>query len=105
MGYIRHNAIIATAWQDGAADALLAFAGEIGASAVTGPKVVNSYQTVVITPDGSKDGWGASDEGDERRKQIREWLGSGKFYWEWCEVAYGNDDASAEIVESEWGGP
>ena len=102
MGYIRHNAIVATAWQDGAADALAAYAAEIGADAVAGPEVVNGYRTVVIVPDGSKEGWSSSDEGDERRQKIRNWLGSGKYYWEWAEVAYGDDPGNAEVVESSW---
>lgn len=103
MGYIRHNAIVATAWQEGAVDALIAFSESIGAGAVASPKVVNWHQTAMVYPDGSKEGWSDSDDGDERRAQIREWLDAGHFYWAWVEIAYGHDDGRAEIVDSTWG--
>jgi hypothetical protein len=102
MGYVRHNAIIATAWQEGAAEALVAYAAGIGADAIAGPEVINGYRTVVVVPDGSKEGWSNSNEGDERRQKIRAWLESEKYYWEWAEVAYGDDPANAEVVEHKW---
>lgn len=105
MGYVRHNAIIATGWQSEAVDALVAYATSLGAEAIRGSEQINGYITVCITPDGSKEGWSNSDDGDDRRSKIREWLlgaDSRKQYFEWCEVAYGSDDAEASVVESAW---
>ena len=105
MGYIRHNAIIATAWQNEAAAALVDFASSIGAEAIAGGEQVNGYLTVCITPDGSKEGWQSSDEGDARREKIRQWLDdadSRDQYFEWVEVVYGNDDAEASVAASRW---
>jgi hypothetical protein len=108
MGYIRHNAIIATAWQEEAATALYTYANEIGAQAVMAAADTNGYITVCVMPDGSKEGWATSDEGDAHRAAIRAWLeqaGSRDMYFEWCEVVYGSDDAKASIVDSAWGAP
>ena len=108
MGYIRHNAIVATTWQEESADALVAYASEVGAEAVVGPEVTNGYRTVMIAPDGSKEGWQESDDGNERRRLIREWLDAGGdrgIYFEWIEVVYGDDDSAASIVDSAWGTP
>jgi hypothetical protein len=105
MGYVRHNAIIATAWQPSAVRALVQFAEDVGAEAIEGDERTNGYRTVVITPDGSKEGWESSAEGDTARAKIREWLrraGDSDLFFEWCEVAYGDDDGNAEIVDSEW---
>lgn len=103
MGYIRHNAIIATGWQDEALAALLVYANGIGANAALIPCDTNGYSTVCIGPDGSKEGWERSAEGDEQRRQIKAWFEAHPdWYFEWREVAYGNDDGRASIVESAW---
>ena len=105
MGYIRHNAIIATGWQNEAVQALCDFAKSIGTEAISGEEMTNGYRTVIITPDGSKEGWETSTNGDARRGRIREWLrnaGERGMFFEWCEVAYGNDDGNAQVVASEW---
>lgn len=104
MGYIRHNAIIATAWQPEAVAALTEYARRIGAEALVGGEMTNGYATVCITPDGSKEGWSTSDEGDERRTKIKQWIrdNAAELYFEWCEVAYGSDDSKAEITDSDW---
>lgn len=108
MGYIRHNAIVATTWDRHGIDAAATEARRIGLH-VLGPDVadVNDWFTICIPPDGSKEGWEESDQGDEKRAAFRTWLASkvsedGGYYFEWCEVAYGNDDMSAEIVRSTW---
>ena|SRR4249919_327976 len=103
MGYILHNAIVVTAWQEEAARALADYAAEIGAEALIGKPQINGYITVCITPDGSKEGWSNSDDGDSRRNQIVTWLGAHPgWYFEWCEVAYGSDDATAEVTRDAW---
>lgn len=103
MGYIRHNAIIATTWQAQAVEGLVEYARSIGAEALVGGEVTNGYATACITPDGSKEGWQTSAEGDKRRAKIKRWMAEhDDFYFEWCEVAYGSDDGNAEITDSAW---
>jgi hypothetical protein len=83
MGYTRHNAIIVTA-------AGYAMSGEITdcpkpdvaafreslpeawRHLVIGPvkSVVNDYQSFAFLPDGSKEGWDTSDDGDQYRQQF-----------------------------------
>lgn len=106
MGYIKHNAIIATTWQTEAADGLVDYAKRVGAEAIRGEERTNGYVTVCITPDGSKEGWESSNEGDGQRGLLRQWLEGADmqgFYFEWCEVGYGNDDGGATVVASAWG--
>lgn len=111
MGYVRHSAIVATCWQEAAAKALTDFAVEVGAEAIAGNPQTNGYITVCITSDGSKEGWQESDEGDFRRQRIREWLNEqhhkdeGALYFEWCEVAYGDDDCASSVVADAWSEP
>jgi hypothetical protein len=106
MGHIRHNAIIVTGFQAAALVAAEDFAKSVGAK-VIGPdeSPINGYHTLLIAPDGSKEGWHESDIGDLARAKIRAWLEAGdsrQQYFEWAEIAYGNDDSKAEIVHSRW---
>lgn len=103
MGYVAHHAIVATSWQDGAAQKLADYAESIGAEALVGKERTNGYRTVCITPDGSKEGWQTSADGDEQRRQVIEWLRShDSLYFEWVEVRYGNDDGGATIERHDW---
>lgn len=108
MGYIRHNAIVVTSWNDEAIVAAADKARSLG-MAVLGPsdRATNYYCTLLICPDGSKEGWDQSDEGDRRREAFREWTRTLRYEDDssplaWCEVAYGSDDREAVVCESEW---
>ena len=108
MGYIRHNAIVVTTWDEKRMGAAVDKAHEIGLSFI-GPSadVVNGYRTMMVIPDGSKEGWDESEYGDTRRQAFRDWLdtyihGDGSSPFEWVEIAYGHDDHSAEVVDSHW---
>lgn len=103
MGGIRHHALIVTGWQHDALAALAAFAEEIGCEVLQGHEVVNGYRTMCITPDGSTEGWDASNEGDVRRAQVKRWLSARPdWHFAWCEVAYGNDDGEAIVTDDAW---
>jgi hypothetical protein len=104
MGYIRHNAIIATTWQAESATKLTEYARSIGAEALAGAEMTNGYFTVCVTPDGSKEGWATSAEGDDRRALLKQWMrdNAADMFFEWCEVAYGDDDGNAEVADSAW---
>lgn len=113
MGYILHNAIVITSWDDKAIEK----AEEAALSfnlCILGPSAkesaINGYRTLLVCPDGSKEGWADSDDGNHRRRKMREWLRDhrltdGSSLYEWCEVAYGSDDKDAKVIDSEWHKP
>lgn len=108
MGYIRHNAIIVTSWKKEAIDEAISKAVELDMT-VIGPsdKVTNGYKSIMICPDGSKEGWRESDIGDERRSLYRQWLDSQKYddgstNLDWVEVVYSGDDKDASIEYHAW---
>lgn len=104
MGYVRHNAIVVTSYDESLLNAAAQKAHDLG-MIFMGPSAegVNCYRSLLVCPDGSKEGWHDSDDGDERRKAFREWLDNRRFSdgsscLEWVEVAYGNDGPEAEVV-------
>ena len=55
---------------------------------------VNGMVTVILAPDGSKEGWSDSDTGDRLREEFIEYLGTYNYEddsspWDWVEVEYG----------------
>lgn len=107
MGYMRHNAIVITSWNKESIKAAANKAREIGMQ-VIGPskEATNGYRSMMVCPDGSKEGWEESDQGDQRRAAFREWLGKqtyedGSSNLDWVEIAYGSCDKEATI-EAQW---
>lgn len=101
MGYVAHHAIVATTYAIKNARDLAKFARSVGAEALTGKERVNGYVSVCITPDGSKEGWNSSSDGDVARSKIIEWMRTEDQY-EWVEVRYGDDDGRARIERDAW---
>lgn len=108
MGYIRHNAIVVTSWDNKLIGEAIAKAKAIGLI-VLGPanSIVNAYQTILIAPDGSKEGWAESDTGDRQRQQFRDWMNAQRYEdggtsLEWVEVSYGNDDCESCVEHDAW---
>lgn len=108
MGYMRHNAITVTSWKNETIAEAAAVARRIGLQ-VLGPsdEVINGYRSLLVCPDGSKEGWVESDAGDDKRKHFKDWLneqryGDGSTSLCWAEIAYGGDDQSAEIIDHAW---
>ena len=103
MGFIRHNAIVATADSESDAQHARKLAIDCGLDVtdVMSSKV-NDYYTFLIPPDGSKEGWGDSDRGDARRANwialVREHVRGLNF----VEVSYGGDGEEAEIASDAW---
>jgi len=114
MGYMRHHAIVVTSWSDEDIARAHAKAREIfeapwgighrpfAVSPVLNA-AINMGGTFIIPPDGSKEGWSTSDDGDYRRSQFIAWLettryedGSGPL--DWVEIQYGDDDLDTRIV-------
>ncbi len=106
MGVINHNAVIATTWSEKSFLKMQEWVASLepfNTPAKSNPQelfhyansLVNCYYTVILTPDGSKEGWDDSDRGDELRDRFVEQLGTvgkyedGSSNWEWVEVSYG----------------
>jgi hypothetical protein len=108
MGYMRHHAIIMTSWKKEVIEAAAVEARRLGCE-TAGPveSMTNSFWSLLIAPDGSKEGWDESDAGDERRAALVRWTKTlryedGSSPLEWAEVVYSNDDNDAELVQHEW---
>lgn len=118
MGYIAHHALVVTGCgdniQNAHAKALEIFStfdnqvrpvSPAGSSLVTGlmPGVVNSYETFAIVPDGSKEGWSDSDEGDRCRAELIAWLKRSDTYVDWALIRFGGDDYDIALVLDHYG--
>lgn len=104
MGYDRHHAIVVTTFQEGFASVAHARAVQLGLQVseilVSG---VNFWSTFLVAPDGSKEGWTTSYEGDFARKAFTDWLNEQQKqskYSDWVEVQYGDDDLVTKVVDS-----
>ena len=108
MGIFHHHAIVVTSCDYDSIDRAhrQAITCRLSPSEIT-PKVVNGYRSFFIPPDGSKEGWDASNFGDERRSQFLAWLRAESkkpgrsFCGEWIAVNFGElgqgiDDCSVE---------
>lgn len=103
MGYIRHHAIIITAYKDSLLKKAHVEAERLGLP--TSPIVeshVNGYLSFFIAPDGSKEGWEDSNKGDLRRRAFKEWtfmqLSSSL---DWIELSY-DEDGKVAICATAW---
>lgn len=106
MGYHMHHVLIVTTWCDKSYLAVVEFAKKNDIPIVEQPSAaINGYRSLVVFPDGSKEGWPDSDAGDNRRallgsflrrKTNRTYVG---FYVDWVEVAFGGDFGNADIID------
>jgi hypothetical protein len=105
MGYIRHDAIIATSWDKKYLRPALAKAEELGLDC---SEIVdsgtNGYCHFLIAPDGSKEGWPESDKGDEARLAWKNWADDAwtkdNLYVYWVHVGYAGDEyADTKIIQ------
>lgn len=117
MGYMCHHAIVVTC------DSKLAVlahakAGEILAGGRNEgpvrrdwaqllspiiPGIVNSEDTFIVAPDGSKEGWDGSDEGERLRAVFVAWLDAqryddGSTSFKWALVQYGDDEHDNRVL-------
>lgn len=105
MGYMKHHAIIVTCWKaehlsEAHAKAVELF-GPLASNIV--PFVMNHMPgdgSFLIGPDGSKEGWGTSDDHDQKREQFISFLAETGNYADWCEVVIGGDDNAAYVVNA-----
>jgi hypothetical protein len=52
----------------------------------------NGYVSFLIAPDGSKEGWEASNAGEKQRAEWIAWSREGYRGIDWAHVAFGGDD-------------
>lgn len=86
MGTIQHHTIVITTWRDDA-PIIAAKAASLGCTVAGPTQPAFGFSTVCVAPDGSKEGWTDSDEGDVRRNEFVAWLESKDHAW--VEVAFG----------------
>lgn len=105
MGYIKHHAIVVTSVCEEDIKKAHEKAKKIFPTLVSEiiTTAVNYYNSFFISPDGSKEGWQTSNEGDVSREKFIEWIEihnnirGGKFL-EYVEFFYGEDNGKSEIV-------
>ena len=98
MGVINHNAMVVTTWSDDRANELQSWIDQLSDREqeliVRVGSWVNGQHTFFVAPDGSKEGWEESNEGDRLRDKIVKRLAvddynDGSSPWSWVEVGFG----------------
>lgn len=119
MGYIKHNAIVVTGWgkekmEEARQKAIEIFedcfkdepfkseelyGGTLVSEIVAG--LINGYMSFFIAPDGSKEWWETSDNGDRAREKFFDWLRKDEDgYYDYVEIQFGGDDNHENIIRS-----
>lgn len=109
MGYFRHHAIVVTGWGDyveKAHDVAKAMFRVKASPLENHPicpvtdltdEVVNGYRSFAIMPDGSKEGWDTSDQGEEVRADYVTWLRKTDEV-DWAEVQLGDEEHDNRVT-------
>ncbi len=117
MGYIKHNAIIVTGWQydkvkQAREKAIEIFERNFSSEPISRPYgsilvseivsgLTNGQSSFFIAPDGSKEGWDTSVNGDIARKEFCDWLYNEQDnYCDYIEVRFGGDDENSSIIRT-----
>ena len=94
MGTINHNAIVVTGFSP--RDNPTAFQNLRDSVAAVGlptsavvPAWLNGYHSFFVAPDGSKEYWDESDDGDDKRQVVRQILRESSAAHHWVEVSFG----------------
>lgn len=119
MGYISHHAIVVTGTYGDHVERAHQKAIEIFDEVAVGGYFsrtlvsplsevsINSTQSFCVFPDGSKEGWEMSDEGDTARARFIKWLiaqryDDGSSPLAWVHVQYGDDEGlTATLSDSD----
>ena len=108
MGYMRHDAIVVTSWKSEAIEAAASKARECGLE-VIGPsnETINGIRTLLVCPDGSKEGWDVSNAFNAKRAEYLKYLNGIRYEdnsscLEWVALSYGMDDRAAKITADAW---
>jgi len=107
MGYIRHHAIIVTSWDEKRITEARKEAKEICGNRVSSivKSPLNGYYSFFVAPDGSKEGWEESEQGDYERRKFIGWIEAqsyddGPNSLDYVEVFYGDEDGDSEIINN-----
>ena len=115
MGYIKHHSIIVSGWRtkelkEAHLKAIEIFENEFSSEPYLAPYgsslispiihgLTGSQGSFFIAPDGSKEGWETSNNGDNARKLFLDWLqNSHDNYCEYVEIIFGGDSDTNQIV-------
>ncbi len=103
MGFMRHDAIVVTSFDKKYAQKAAQEARGLGLSVTDIVIGINAEASFLIAPDGSKEFWPESDEGDRARTI---WIAWAKqqydkgVYFDWAHVSFGGDNnKSAHLVD------
>ena len=98
MGAMNHNAVIATTALEDAANHLQQWIDEQSEGdrelILRAGSWVNRYHTFIVVPDGSKEDWPESDNGEDFRKRLilrlsEDAYEDGSSPWDWVEIGFG----------------
>jgi hypothetical protein len=103
MGYIKHNAIVVTGWDlerlNKAREKAMSLTLDCSPIVAS---TTNGYQSFLIAPDGSTEGWDRSTECEGHRAAWIEWVRTGEgreLYLDWAHISYGGNDADGAYLD------
>ena len=100
MGRMRHHTIVVTGWDAKAMEQIHHKAIRICGMLVS-PLVdshMNGYVSFFVAPDGSKEGWASSNEGDDNRELLKVMLDATMA--DWVEVQFADEAGDNRILSS-----
>ena len=105
MGYMRNHTIIVTGWDEIAIAAIHEIASAIFPwVSPMSPVVINCARSFFVPPDGSKEGWDESVEGDKQRAQfiaeLKKANATPEDMLDWVEVQYGDDNNESRVCDA-----
>ena len=98
MGVINHDVVLATTWRSIHFDRMWVWIQSLNEYEkplfIRGDSKMNNYKTIILLPDGSKEGWEDSLKGDELREKFIHQIKKHAFEdksspWDWVWVSYG----------------
>jgi len=101
MGYHNHHAIIVTVRDDKyikqAHEKAIDIFGDTCSEIVDSK--INGYFSFFIAPDGSKECWEESTDGDNRRDDFKKWINKSDGYIDAVEIYYGGEEPDKNGIE------
>lgn len=111
MGYIRHHTIVVTGYSKEDTESIrqkaisifgkhflkegIEYKGEELVSEIV-YSAINGYTSFFIAPDGSKEGWETSKNGDSARAELIEILNKSNLSY--VELYFGDDEGNSEVL-------
>lgn len=99
MSYMQHHAIIVTGYDERIEEVHAIANGIFDWVSPISPNVINGYRSFFVPPDGSKEGWAGSQEGDYRRDKFILQLDE-KYWLQWVEIRYGGDEGNTKVLRN-----